>query len=224
MESFRVLAYCSGAMIRFNIFNIPVTVQPWFWLTLAFLSGNLFVDNSQDILYLLLFLVAGFISILVHELGHALTARHFGKRVEIVLQAFGGYAAYSGPGHLSRKQSFLITAAGPAIQIVLGLAAWAIVRNGPAMNQNMHYFVVVLAAISLIWAVFNLLPILPMDGGRLLETTLGPRNMKTTLLVSCVTGALVCIAGFAMKQPFVGVFVGMLAYQSFKQLKEPSWR
>lgn len=211
-------------MIRFLIFNIPVTVQPWFWLTLAFISGNLFVDNMQDIINLLLFLIAGFISILVHELGHALTAKHFGRRVEIVLQAFGGYAAYSGAGALGRKQSFLITAAGPGIQIVLGLAALAMVRSGPEMNPQIQYFLVVLAGISLIWAVLNLLPILPMDGGRLVENALGPERRKTALMISLVSGVLVCLLALRMGQPILAIFVGMFAFQSFKAMQQPSWR
>ncbi len=211
-------------MIRFMIFNIPVRIEPWFWLTLAFISGQLFADSMQDILFLLLFLVAGFISILVHELGHGLTAKHFGKRVEIVLQAFGGYAAYSGAGPLSRTQSFLITAAGPGIQIVLGLLALVIVWMAPGMNVNTQYFIEVLAGISLIWAVLNLLPILPMDGGRLVETVLGPERRKTTLLISCISGASVCILALTMRQPILAIFVGMFAFQSFKALQEPSWR
>jgi len=207
------------------IFNIPVTIEPWFWLTLAFISGRLFADSMQDIVFLLLFLVAGFISILVHELGHALTAKHFGKRVEIVLQAFGGYAAYSGSGQLSRKQSFLITAAGPGIQIVLGLLALAIVRSATVMNENIFYFVNVLAVISLIWAILNLLPILPMDGGRLVETVLGPGRRRTALLVSCITGAVVCIVSLTvLSQPILAIFVGMFAFQSFKALQQLSWR
>lgn len=206
------------------IFNIPVTVQPWFWLTLAFISGRLFADSKQDIIFLLLFLVAGFLSILVHELGHALTAKHFGKRVEIVLQAFGGYAAYSSSVPISRKQTLLITAAGPAIQIVLGVLALAVARNYPAMDPNLRYFTSVLAAISLIWAILNLLPILPMDGGRLVETALGPANRRTALLISAITGSVICLLAFTrFNQPILAVFMGMFAYQSFKALKEPSW-
>ena len=212
-------------MFRFMIFNIPVSVQPWFWLTLAFISGRLFADSTQDIVFLLLFVVAGFLSILVHELGHALTAKHFGKRVEIVLQAFGGYAAYSGAVPLSRKQTFLITAAGPAIQIVLGVLALAVARSYPAMDTNLKYFTTVLAAISLIWAILNLLPILPMDGGRLVETALGPAHRKTALLISVITGVVICIISFTiLNQPILGIFVGMFAYQSLKALKQPSWR
>ena len=211
-------------MFRFMIFNIPVTVQPWFWLTLALLSGQLNADLGRDILFLLLFIIAGFVSILVHELGHALTARRFGNRVEIVLQAFGGYAAYSG-APLTRKRTFMVTAAGPGFQIVLGVLALAVWRAVPALNANMEYFLTSLAAISLIWAVLNLLPILPLDGGRLVETTLGPERLKTTLIISCATGALVCLISFTLFfQPFLGIFMGMFAYQSFKALQQPSWR
>ncbi len=210
-------------MFRFMIFNIPVTVQPWFWLTLAFISGRLFVDNTQDIVFLLLFLVAGFVSILVHELGHALTARRFGHRVEIVLQAFGGYAAYSG-GSFSRKRSLMITAAGPGFQIVLGVLAFLLWRSVPGLNANMDYFLSALAAISLIWAILNLLPILPMDGGRLVEAALGPGRMRTTLVISCVAAVVACLIGISMGQPFLAVFMGMFGYQSFKALQQPGWR
>jgi len=212
-------------MFRFMIFNIPVSVQPWFWLTLAFISGQLFVDSAKGIVFLLLFLVAGFVSVLVHELGHALTAQHFGKRPEIVLQAFGGYATYNNAVPLSRKQSLMVTAAGPGIQIVLGLIALAVWRSLPTMDPNLNYFLTVLAAISLIWAVLNLLPILPMDGGRLVETALGPENRRTALLISAITGVVVCIISITvLNQPILAIFVGMFAFQSFKALKEPTWR
>lgn len=226
-------------MITFSLFNIPIRVLPWFWLTMALLSGQLFINSKEDLLLLLLFLIAGFISILVHELGHALTAKHFGKRVEIVLQAFGGYAAYSGGAPLSRPKTFLITAAGPAVQIILGIAVLVLLslqasEKGISLVELMGkwgqsspavYFWVTLAWISFIWAILNLLPILPLDGGRLVESALGPGRRKVTLIISMVTGAVVCILSFTkFHQPFLGVFVGMFAYQSFKALQQPSWR
>ena len=177
VESFTHPAYDFREMFRFTIFNIPVSIQPWFWLTLAFISGQLFTDSMQGIMFLLLFVVAGFISILVHELGHALTAQHFGKKVEIVLQAFGGYAAYSSAVPLERRQTLMITAAGPTIQILLGGVALLVWQFLPGLNMNLDYFLKVLAVISLVWAFLNLLPILPMDGGRLVETALGPNGI-----------------------------------------------
>lgn len=207
-------------MIQFSLFNIPIRVLPWFWLTMAFIGGALYARTKEEFFLLLLFLIAGFISILVHELGHALTAKAFGKRVEIVLQAFGGYAAYSGGEPLSRMRTFLVTAAGPALQIVLGVAVYVFAEMFPGMSLQATYFVKVLYGISFIWALLNLLPVLPLDGGRLLQTILGPSRIKLTLLVSIVVGVGVGIL-YYMKtgDPLLPIFLGMFAYQAFQALK-----
>lgn len=214
-------------MIQFSLFHIPIRIQPWFWLTLVLLGGAHRLDSREGLFMLSLFVLAGFISILVHELGHALTAKHFGKQVEIVLQAFGGYAAYSGGGRLSRVQTFLITAAGPAIQIVLGLVAlWLLKRYGGDSGDPMRYFLAVLYVISVIWALLNLLPVLPMDGGRLLETVLGPQRIRLTLQISMVTAIVVAVLAIHFKWGgiMLPVFMGFMAYESYKALKGISWR
>ncbi|MGJ8643433.1 MAG: M50 family metallopeptidase [Luteolibacter sp.] len=211
-------------MFEFKIFNIPVRVEPWFWVTLALIGGGLGANSKEALISVLYFVVAGFISVLVHELGHALSARHFGNRVHIVLQAFGGYAAYQG-GSQTRKNTFLITAAGPAIQIVLGFAALAFAKQFDAMSPRALDFLRDLYVISFFWAIFNLLPILPMDGGRMLETVLGPRNIKITLTVSMITAIVIGLLGFRITGSFLLViFMGMFAYQSFKALQQNSWR
>ena len=122
-------------MVRFSIFGIPVRVHPFFWVTLAIIGGALGANSPQDILRIAFFLLAGFVSIMVHELGHALTARKFGAHSEIVLEAFGGYAAYSGV-RMTRPQSFLITAAGPAVQILLGVTVLMVLKQAPEISQN----------------------------------------------------------------------------------------
>ncbi|MEP2776550.1 MAG: M50 family metallopeptidase [Luteolibacter sp.] len=211
-------------MLDFKIFNIPVRVEPWFWLTLAFLGGAMGLNSKEALIQVLFFVIAGFISVLVHELGHALTAKHFGHRVEIVLQAFGGYAAYQGGSH-ARKNTFLITAAGPAIQIALGLAALAFAKQFDAMTPQTLYFLRVLYGISFVWAILNLLPILPMDGGRMLETILGPRNIKTTLIISIATAVGIGLLGLGMTGSILlPIFMGMFAYQSYQRLQQLSWR
>lgn len=216
-------------MFSFSIFDIPVRVQPFFWLTMVILSGGFQGggDSKEALLSIVVFTIAGFISILVHELGHALTAKHFGKKVEIVLQAFGGYAAYSGGAPLSRRRTFMVTAAGPALQIVLGLAAIAFKMSVQITNPALNGFLNDLILISIFWALLNLLPILPLDGGRLLQTVLGPRHLRTTLIISLVVGALVAIGSllaFGRGGIFMAIFCGMFAYQSFKALQQPSWR
>jgi stage IV sporulation protein FB len=211
-------------MIQFSLFNIPIRVLPWFWLTLALIGGVLRADSKEGVFHLLLFILAGFISVLVHELGHALTAKHFGKRVEIVLQAFGGYAAYSGGGRLTRFQTFLITAAGPALQIALGMVAWLLINQIGEITDQAKYFLVVLYVISFIWAVLNLLPVLPMDGGRILETILGPERIRLTLQISISVAVVIALLALHFKLGMLlPIFMGIMAYESYKALKEISW-
>ena len=213
-------------MISFSLFNIPIRVVPWFWITLALIGGAIGANSREALFLLLLFIIAGFISILVHELGHALTAKYFGKRVEIVLQAFGGYAAYSGGAPLSRPQSFMITAAGPAIQIVLGFIALAFARQFDTMSPQAIYFLGTLSGISFFWAILNLLPVLPLDGGRLMETMLGPRRIRLTLQISIAVAVGIAILSLALFKGMIilPIFMGMMAYESYKSLKQISFR
>ncbi len=207
-------------MFRFTIFGIPVEVQPFFWVTMVLVGGINGIDTAAGIFKILLFVLAGFISILVHELGHALTARKYGASTHIVLQAFGGYAAYTGK-FMSRLQSFLITAAGPAIQIVLGLAAYFAWKSLPSLNETGSHFLAMLAGISIFWAVLNLLPVLPLDGGRMLESILGPARIKITLWVTIIVGVVVGIGMFKYTGSIIfPIILGMSAWQAFQALQE----
>lgn len=211
-------------MVRFSIFGIPVQVQPFFWITLVILGGALNATSAAAILEIGLFVVAGFISILIHELGHALTARKFGAYSEITLQAFGGYAAYSGV-RLTRPQSFAVTAAGPAIQILLGLALLFSFPYLPAMNHNVGYFLYTLMGISLIWAVLNLLPVLPLDGGQMLNAVLGPQRIRITLWVTIIVSIVVGLILYERTHSLLfSLFLGMFAWQAFQALRENRWR
>jgi stage IV sporulation protein FB len=206
-------------MIRFSLFGIPVEIQPFFWVVLIMLGGATRADTAQEILQIALFVMAGFISILVHELGHALTARAFGGSVHIVLQAFGGYAAYSGL-RSNRWHSFLITAAGPAVQIALGACVFGIFQF-VNLNANMEYFASVLIQISFVWAILNLLPVVPLDGGQMLSAALGPKRIKLTLWISIAVSVMGVIALFQYTHSIVfPMFLGMFAWQAWQALKQ----
>lgn len=208
-------------MIHFSIFGIPVLVQPFFWITLVLIGGGLNANSPGAILHVGLFTIAGFISVLVHELGHALTARKFGAYSEIVLQAFGGYAAYSGV-RLTRPQSFAVTAAGPAIQILLGAAIYLLLPHlPPTLSSDALYFIKTLMVISIFWALLNLLPVLPLDGGRMLDAILGPKRIKITLWVTIVVAISLALVAFKFTNSILfPIFLGMFAWQAFKALKE----
>ena len=211
-------------MIQFRLFGIPVTVLPWFWLTMAFLgyafSGG--ATTAAGLIRLGLFILAGFISILVHELGHALMVRLFKAPTQIVLQAFGGYATHPA-GIMTRLQSFLITAAGPAIQIVLGAAAVAVLIFAPVKAEHAQFFIYILALISIVWALFNFLPIYPLDGGQMLHAVLGERRVKVTLGVSIFLGGLLAVVAFFYRQPFAAMFMAFFTWQNVERLRSRGW-
>jgi stage IV sporulation protein FB len=213
-------------MIRFSLFGIPVEVQPFFWISLVILGGAWGADTAAAVFEILLFVLAGFISILVHELGHALTARSFGANTAITLEAFGGYAAYSGV-RMSRLRSFLITAAGPAIQIVFGLLVLLLLFfTGSRLSENGFYFLDKLMVISFFWAVLNLLPVMPLDGGQMLNAALGPARIRITLWVTIVVGISAGIIIMFAKPGTIlfPLYLGMFAWQAFQGLKETRWR
>lgn len=218
-----VLGVRAGRMVRFSIFGIPVQVQPFFWITLVIIGGALNATTASDILQVGIFVLAGFISILIHELGHALTARKFGATSEITLQAFGGYAAYSGV-RLTRPQSFAVTAAGPAMQILLGLAVFIALRYLPPLNDNADYFLGTLVWISIAWAVLNLLPVLPLDGGQMLNAMLGPQRIKITLWITIIVAMLVCLMMLQLKgNKIFALFPALFAWQAYQALRENRW-
>lgn len=211
-------------MIRFNLFGIPVQVQPWFWLSLVLLGGGVGANTKEELLLLALFVLAGFVSILVHELGHALAGRACGAHSAITLHAFGGFAEFPG-AWFSRKQSFLVTAAGPGVQFLLGVLTWLFIRSGFMPRSPMDYFLIYLSFISVFWAVLNLLPVLPLDGGQMLNAMMGPARIRITLWVSIITAGVTAIATLKLTNSVVfPLLLVFFAYQAWKALRESQWR
>jgi len=211
-------AFASPQMVRFSIFGIPVEIQPWFWLVLGLFGSN-YADGSSaaGVMTVAVFVLAGFLSVFVHELGHALTGKAFGAATAITLHAFGGYATFPA-GRFTRGQDFLVTAAGPAIQIVLGIVGYLVLRFVPIPGEFGRLFFFFLFWISIFWAVLNLIPVIPLDGGRLMASILGPRRIGVALQVSLV--AAIVVGGLMMKftaSLFFPIMLGMMAYQNWQE-------
>ncbi|MDG1241785.1 MAG: hypothetical protein P8R37_07375 [Opitutae bacterium] len=207
-------------MLSFNLFNIPIRILPWFWITMALIGGGLGANDSLSILKVLIFVLAGLISILVHELGHALTVRKFGLPTAITLQAFGGYASFP-EGQLSRKQSFLVTAAGPGLQLILGLILLAAYFFVPIPKESLLYTLVAdLAGISIIWAVLNCLPVYPMDGGQMMAAALGPQRAHFVHLISATAALLIGLAAyFFLNSILLPLFMALFAWQNWQSFQ-----
>lgn len=152
-----------GKVIRFHLGGIPVTVRPSFWLVALLLGLPLDDRRLQGV-----WVVIVFLSVLVHELGHALTARRFGATVDITLTTLGGYTRWVKPeGGMSPGRRAVVAAAGSATGIVVGLAVLGVYlwfRPGGPFFANVVLLVV---WVNVGWGILNWLPIRPLDGGHL---------------------------------------------------------
>ena len=208
-------------MLRFRLFGFPVTVEPWHWLILAFCSERLLQLNDREtLLEILLFIVAGFLSILIHELGHALVMRRFGcRQVAIVLHAMGGVAISQG-GRFSRGQDILVSLAGPALQATCGIAVLFLMAPGkgtwpPILDLLLLNFVYV----SLFWAMLNLIPVYPLDGGQILKGALGPRRIQLTLRISIALAVIIGILLYLTTSRLLfPIMLGFAAWQNYQML------
>jgi stage IV sporulation protein FB len=110
-----------------------------------------------------------FIIVLVHELGHIVVARNFGWTIrEVKLLPFGGVAEVEEAGGISAKEEAIVAIAGPLQNVWMGLLAWGLGAWGIWDTAWSDY----VAQANLMIALFNLLPIHPLDGGKLLQALL----------------------------------------------------
>ena len=218
-------------MLRFRLFGFPITVEPWHWAVLAFLSGGLLqLNNREMLLYVVMFVAAGFVSILIHELGHAFMSRRLGcRRVEIIMHGMGG-VAISHDVRFTRGQHILVSIAGPALQAFCGglvyLLLWKDVVPAAPAAMLLSLFVLV----SIFWAVINLLPVYPLDGGQILVYALGPQRQVLSLRISMLTAIAAGVAMFLWSArdgrpellfPLLLGFMAWQNYQTLQRMRQP---
>ncbi len=199
----------SQADIHFRLWDIPVRIHPFFWLITLILFG--WRDESPP-LEVLLWVLAVVISILIHELGHALTQRHFGGQPRIVLHSLGGLAICQDCDRTTRAQ-ILISLAGPAAGFACAAAVWlgllltghqpglVAASAGPVAppwmvilgvkvhwlgfpNTAINLLVANLLRINILWGLMNLLPIYPLDGGQVARELCLLGNPRQGMLLS----------------------------------------
>ncbi len=158
-----------------------------------------------------------FLSVIVHELGHAVIARLYGVRVrEITLWFLGGLAQFDTMPR-QRGAEALVGIAGPVTSVVLAVAcglAWRLAGASPAVLFVLSYLTVTNAAL----AVFNLLPALPLDGGRVLRSLLAlamphVRATRVTGAVGSVVAVLLGVYGFLSLNLFL-VVIAFFVYNA----------
>lgn len=207
-------------MLSFRVFGFPVRIEWMFWL-LCLVLGMRFLeqDGPQGIGQFLLMTAVVLGSILWHELGHAWARKRSGAPYsEITLYGFGGLC--SGPGRFTRGQSIFIAAAGPAASLALGALTYLIVFAPGAADPWVRFFIGQMLWVNVGWAILNLLPILPLDGGHILAGIVGPRHALTVFRVSFVLAIVMAIVGLVIWQSlFTAVMFGMLAHSNWQRMR-----
>lgn len=202
-------------MLRFNVLGFPVTIEPFFWLSCFLLGGGLGIEGREGVIRIVIWTVVVFISILIHELGHAFAARKHGAQPEIRLQGLGGVTIMRG-GYFNRAQSIFVSAAGPLASLALGGLIWLVNRAFPVSDPYALRLVGDFLWVNFFWTAINLLPILPLDGGQIVRELLGPRRVQIAIGLGVVCSVLVGIWAFKIGLLFLGVLMLMLAYLNFQ--------
>ena len=174
--------------LNFSVFGFPVRVHPLFWLITI-----LFGSSAGSPAKVLAWMIAIFVSILLHEMGHALALRRYGLESQIILHAAGGLTvpeSVSWGGRyanvaISANQQIFISLAGPftgfifaTILLVVSAALGAVIVPNfifgfvpfpyvffPAGWEILTSFVMSLLWVNIFWGLINLMPVHPLDGG-----------------------------------------------------------
>jgi len=153
--------------------------------------------------------IAVILSLLVHEFGHVFAVRwQLKSESAVILWGLGGLCVH--PPAPKPSQRLIISLMGPAFEAVLGIVAIAVWFLFPPSQPLVRYFVGWLVWINVVWLVFNLVPLKPLDGGQALEAAmemkLGSAKAATIARrVSVLCAAVIVAAGLYYKLVFLAV-------------------
>lgn len=207
---------------RFNIlsiagFNIGIDIS-WFFIAILLswtLAVGYFPVNYPHLtsaaywIMGILGMLGLFVCIVLHELGHAIVAKHYDLPIsQITLFLFGGVAEIK-KEPTSPKVEFLMAIAGPIVSFLLALILYFLTRIGlqfgwPIAVRGVTAY---LALINLLLALFNLIPAFPLDGGRVFRALLWwwKKNLAWATRISALVGS-----GFGFSLIFLGIFNFMI--------------
>jgi stage IV sporulation protein FB len=199
--------------------KIPITIHTAFWIFAAIIG----FFNSLSLTGTIIWVGIIFVSVLVHELGHAFTALLFGQRPRIELVALGGLTYHEGEKLPFWKQ-FFIALDGPVFGFLLFVLA-TIFLQFPSFSQGKTGEVLSLfQKVNLFWTILNLVPVMPLDGGQLLRVVLegifGIRGFKYSLIVGMTIAVGMSLFFFLLQYFLVGAIFFLLAYQSYESWKQ----
>ncbi len=206
-----------------SVAGIALRVHFTFFFLLIWIGALLWINSGAAAAADgIAFIIVLFACVVLHELGHALTARRYGiKTKDITLLPIGGVASLDRMPTEPGKE-IMVALAGPAVNVVIALVLFLIVGANvqPAriedFGSGLENFLGRLATVNVVLAVFNLLPAFPMDGGRVLRAVLSttmPRT-KATRIAAMMGKALAfafALLGLLVGNPLL-ILIGIFIY------------
>jgi len=214
-----------GPVLRFSLFRIPITVRGSFLLIAALLGFS----GRRDPLFIAAWVGIVFISILIHEFGHAFTARSLGAEVAIELNGIGGLTRWSVPAlHFGPGRRALVAFSGSAVGVVFGGIVWLVATQFGPYTGLTAYAISNLIFVNVFWGLLNWLPIRPLDGGHLLEALLektAPNRAESIArVIFTLTAAAALIAAIRYQLIFIILISAWLLLSEFNIGRTPQPR
>lgn len=182
------------------------------FLVMAALLGFL---GRREPIHILAWVAIVFFSILIHEYGHALTARSMGATVQIELNGLGGLTRWSVP-----EESFgpgkraLVAASGSAVGVAFGGLVWLVATRFGPYSELVAFVINNLIWVNLFWGLLNWVPIRPLDGGHLLISLLqkiAPKRADVIArVIFTVTAASALVWAVMSDLLFIAVLAGWM--------------
>jgi len=207
--------------MNFALGKIPIRTEPFFWLLVFLISA---INSDFNLPTGLMWAFVIIVSVVVHELGHALTGKAFGQRVSIELVGFGGLTKRYGPP-LKLWKEFIVVASGPIAGFLLAGLSWMLLQFFKIQSASYLEIVLLISvSVNIFWTLVNLLPVQPLDGGHLLriifEGMMGLKGVKIASFISMLVAALITFAFLAYGAFLIGAFFLMFTFESYKSFKE----
>ncbi len=207
----------------FRIGAIPVRIHGSFLLTALLLGGI----GSRNVAAAAIWVVVVFLSVLLHELGHAFAGLIFGLSPQIDLHGMGGTTSWSMEGRkVGPGKSIVISLAGPLTGIVVGTIAFFVAAA--RLNEHTHPLVqramMDVVWVNAGWGALNLVPMLPLDGGNVMATLLGVvtkgRGERPARIVSIVVAVACGALALSRHEIWLAMLSGLFAFRNAQAIRQ----
>lgn len=210
-----------GRGLKFRVAGIPITIDwtfPVVMVVFGLAAGLGLADTGWWLLIVL-------VSVLWHELGHATALAAFGRRSRIVIHSVFGLTVSDDGPELRDSDSIIVSLAGPLAGAALGAALLVVhAQDVAAPGSTWEFLLSRLVWINLGWGLLNLLPIVPLDGGHVLQRVVHmispPHTDTIPNYVTIAVATPLAVAAFAVGQPFLALFAGFFAFGGLRALGE----